>query len=187
MGYQRGNQFDAALNDEFGRLEQAINLPADALRLEVRGAAPAKPRQGTVAFADGTGWNPGAGAGLYVYTGTAWLPLSGAGAYTPSLSGVTNVGASTAYQCQWSRTGAVVWVSGKFDLDPSALGNTVLAIALPIASALVLEEQCAGTAASTVGAALIKGDASNDRALLQWDATDAGSNTWFFTFGYRLL
>lgn len=185
--YQRGNQFDAALNDEFGRLEQAINFPQDALRLDVRGAAPAKPRAGTLAYADGVGWNPGAGAGPYVHTGAAWLPLAGSGAYTPALSAVTNVSSSTAYACQWGRTGATVWVSGKLTMDPAAAGNTVLAIALPIASALALEEQCAGTAVSTVGAALIKGDSSGDQALLQWTADDLGSNTWYFSFGYRLL
>lgn len=34
--------------------------------------APAKPRDGMVVYADGTNWNPGAGAGVYVYRGAAW-------------------------------------------------------------------------------------------------------------------
>lgn len=38
---------------------------------------PTKVRQGLVAFADGTNWNPGGtGAGLYEYRGGAWHKLS---------------------------------------------------------------------------------------------------------------
>jgi len=35
-------------------------------------AAPAKPRDGMVCWADGTSWNPGSGAGLYHYRAGAW-------------------------------------------------------------------------------------------------------------------
>lgn len=38
-------------------------------------AAPAKPREGMFAFADGTTWNPGAGRGLYNYVSGAWVKL----------------------------------------------------------------------------------------------------------------
>lgn len=37
-------------------------------------AAP-KPREGLIAAADGTNWNPGAGKGLYIYYGGAWNKL----------------------------------------------------------------------------------------------------------------
>lgn len=36
---------------------------------------PDKLREGLLAFADGTNWNPGAGAGLYEYRGGAWRKL----------------------------------------------------------------------------------------------------------------
>lgn len=38
-------------------------------------AAPAKPRESDIVFADGTTWNPGAGRGLYQYVGGAWAKL----------------------------------------------------------------------------------------------------------------
>lgn len=37
---------------------------------------PDKIRDGLVAFADGTNWNPGTGQGLYEYRGGAWHKLS---------------------------------------------------------------------------------------------------------------
>lgn len=36
---------------------------------------PARPRDGHFARADGTSWNPGAGAGLYQYQEAAWVKL----------------------------------------------------------------------------------------------------------------
>lgn len=35
-------------------------------------AAPAKPRERQIAFADGTSWNPGNGKGVYVFYNNAW-------------------------------------------------------------------------------------------------------------------
>jgi len=35
-------------------------------------ASPTKPREGMFVNADGTTWNPGAGAGIYVYHATVW-------------------------------------------------------------------------------------------------------------------
>ena len=72
----------------------------------------------------------------------------GAGSYTPTLTGVTNVAASTAYACQWMRVRDVVTVSGKVDVDPTVVGSTKLGISLPIASNLSAAEQCAGVGAS---------------------------------------
>lgn len=42
---------------------------------QVTSVAPSKPRQGMLRFADGIGWNPGAGAGYYQYKGGAWIAL----------------------------------------------------------------------------------------------------------------
>lgn len=40
--------------------------------------APAKPREGMFVIADGTNWNPGYGAGPYMYVGGAYVPMFGA-------------------------------------------------------------------------------------------------------------
>lgn len=36
---------------------------------------PRQPREGMIVIADGTQWNPGAGAGYYGYRDGAWRPL----------------------------------------------------------------------------------------------------------------
>lgn len=110
--------------------------------------------------------------------------------YTPTLTGVTNVGASTAYQCQYMRVGNIVNVSGKVDVDPTAAGATQLGISLPIASNLGAAEDCAGTAfASGVagqGAAIL-GDAANNRAEMNWVAVDTTNQPMLFSFTYRII
>lgn len=45
------------------------------LHLEELHVAPARPRSGDVALADGTSWNPGSGAGFYGYYGGSWKKL----------------------------------------------------------------------------------------------------------------
>lgn len=62
------------LADELRRVANAINEP-DVIQLSVRGTAPVKPREGMIAFADGTVWDPGSGAGAYEYRGGAWQKL----------------------------------------------------------------------------------------------------------------
>lgn len=61
-------QYDStALSDEFYNIQVAINSILDGRR-DVLYAAPQKPSEGTIAFADGTSWNPGNGAGYYWYS-----------------------------------------------------------------------------------------------------------------------
>jgi hypothetical protein len=45
------------------------------LVLTVLSAAPAAPENGMIAYADGTNWNPGGGAGVYAYVSGAWTKL----------------------------------------------------------------------------------------------------------------
>lgn len=117
---------------------------------------------------------------------------TGSGTYTPTLTGVANVGASTAYVCQYLRVGNVVTVSGKVDVDPT-LGistTTQLGITLPIASNFGALEQCAGTASSPAIATQqggIYADAANDRAQLDFKAIDPNNNSWYFTFTYQII
>jgi hypothetical protein len=58
--------------DEFSQVAKAFqSTDADPILY----AAPPKPRRGTIVYADGTHWNPGAGEGPYYYNGTTWIPL----------------------------------------------------------------------------------------------------------------
>lgn len=114
------------------------------------------------------------------------------GTYTPTLTNVSNIDANTPYACQYLRVGDVVTVSGRAAIDvTSAAANTVLGISLPIASNFSAAEQCAGTANANGAVSMsagILGDATNDRAQIQYIATsNTGNNDFYFTFTYRVL
>lgn len=123
-------------------------------------------------------------------TGTANHYVA-SGTYTPTLTGVTNVAASTARKCQWIRVGRVVHVSGSLDIDPTAAAATALGISLPIGSNLALATDLGGTAAgdqaAAEAAASIRGDAANDRAELSYVAVNVNNHTMYFSFSYEVL
>ncbi len=62
-------QFLAREHEEISR---SMRDPQDILQLTTLYAAPKRPREGMLALADGSAWNPGAGAGFYGYRGGAW-------------------------------------------------------------------------------------------------------------------
>lgn len=114
-----------------------------------------------------------------------------AGAYTPTLFNVANLGASTAYSCQYLRVGGVVTVSGRVDVDPIAGATlTTLGISLPLPSVLANPHECAGTGVSPGIAgqcAAVLGDVANARASLQWTSADVTNQALYFSFTYRLI
>lgn len=123
------------------------------------------------------------------HTSLTSLPTIAAGTYTPTLTNVTNLDASTAYQAQYIRIGATVTVSGKVDVDPTAAAATELGVSLPVASNFGANEDCAGVAhqqAAQEGGA-ISADTANDRASLQFLATGTASRTMYFTFTYQVI
>jgi len=77
MKYQPGHVpeqtqgYKAWLVGELRRISNAIG-PSEFLQIDPIDVEPAKPAQGMIAFAVGVNWNPGAGAGLYVYNGISW-------------------------------------------------------------------------------------------------------------------
>lgn len=62
------------LEGELRRLWSAVQALAEG-HLPKTHAAPAKPRDGDVRYADGTDWNPGSGEGAYIYYNAAWNKL----------------------------------------------------------------------------------------------------------------
>ena len=123
-------------------------------------------------------------------TGSGAVKLA-AGTYTPTLTNTANVSASTPYSCQYQRIGNIVTVSGKVDVTATTtLTDAQLSISLPIASNLANANECAGTAFAPLVAgqgAAILGDATNDVAIMQWQAIDTNSRAMFFTFTYRII
>ena len=110
--------------------------------------------------------------------------------YTPTLTGVTNVAGTTAYASQYLRIGSTVTVSGKLDVDPTLTVLTQVGISLPIASNISSPEQIAGTAFSpdivSLGGAIL-GDATNNRAELNYVTTSLANQSLYFTFTYRIV
>jgi microcystin-dependent protein len=56
-------------------IQQAANRSEPYTQLDARAAAPERLEDGMVAYADGTNWNPGSGAGPYMYVGSAWVAM----------------------------------------------------------------------------------------------------------------
>mgnify|MGYP001491133963 CR=1 FL=1 len=110
--------------------------------------------------------------------------------YTPTSTNVTNVTASTTYQCQQMRVGNSVQVTGKIDVDPTAAGLVQVGISLNVASNLGAAEDLAGTAfapgVAGQGAAIL-GDATNNRAQLEYIAVDITNQSFYFSFMYEVI
>lgn len=112
------------------------------------------------------------------------------GTYTPSLSNTTNVTASTSYQWQYLRVGNTVTASGPVDVDPTAAGQVVLGISLPIASDFGADEDCSGVGAAIAVAsqsAGIHADTTNNRATLEWIAVDTANRKMYCTMTYQVI
>lgn len=63
------------LNETFIELGAVVDLLRDG-HLDVVYAAPTKPSQGDIRYADGTSWNPGSGEGIYFFNAAgSWVKL----------------------------------------------------------------------------------------------------------------
>lgn len=65
----------AYLQSELQKIAEAMNSPQTSLKLAVSYSPPTKFGEGTIALADGSSWNPGAGAGFYGYRSGSWHKL----------------------------------------------------------------------------------------------------------------
>lgn len=136
------------------------------------------------------GWYSG-----YVFTHVreakaAYIPIVAmSGFYTPTLTGVSNVDSSTAYDAQWIRIDNVVTVFGVVDVNTTAAASTELGISLPIPSNIQGVEGAVGTAASP-GASQsggVQGDAVNDRAQMVYNAVSGSNETMMYNIMYTLI
>lgn len=64
------------LFNELQKISSELKTPTvDSVRLNKLNVAPIRPQEDTVYNADGVSWNPGTGAGLYVYLSGAYVKL----------------------------------------------------------------------------------------------------------------
>lgn len=116
---------------------------------------------------------------LYVLSGT----------YTPTLTGVTNVAASSANVCQWMRVGNMITVAGIVGIDPTAAAATELGVSLPVASNFTTNLELGGTFGDHTTAAnigIIRADATNDRARFLINTPDTANRNYSFIFMYQV-
>lgn len=166
-------------------------LPSSIIQRGTRASQPsaASVAAGTLYFVtDETVLERSSGAAWETYSASTTL----ASTYTPTLTSVTNVDSSTGYSSQYLRVGATVTVSGKLDVNATDAGTTVqLGISLPVSSNLANAHECAGTAVAVgnmIGTtAAIIGDATNNRAELQFSPSYLLDHTFYFTFVYRVI
>ena len=119
------------------------------------------------------------------------ITASVSGTYTPTLTKVTNLsGTPNAFQCQYAKVDDVVTVSGRIGAEPTTINLlTELRVSLPVTSAISASTNVAGTATGitstpTIEACVIEGDATNDAALMRWQAGATSDHDFFFTFTY---
>jgi len=80
--YQPGNLDATSLQTlaesmriELGKIALQSSQPINYLALNTIYAAPSRIFEGMIVKADGSTWNPGSGAGCYMYRGGAWQLL----------------------------------------------------------------------------------------------------------------
>lgn len=124
-----------------------------------------------------------------IWNGSNWQYFAKSGYYTPTLTNTTNIVASTAYACQYSVNGDVVTVSGKVDIDPTAVGAIELRMSLPITSTFTNDGQAGGGAwpqviQAAIGVSAVSGGAT---VAFKTETVDISNNTYRFTFTYKIL
>lgn len=115
------------------------------------------------------------------------------GTYTPTLTGVANVDATTAFSCRYWRMGNQVMVSGRMNLDTTsgAPTSTGVRISLPIPSNFgTAATDCSGVGASDTASAEAWGilaDTVNDEALLSGASYQNINRAVYFNFTYTII
>lgn len=103
------------------------------------------------------------------------------GTYTPTLDNTTNIAASAVSSpFTYTRIGNIVTIAGGVTIDPTATGNTVLGISLPIASNFTGSTDGTGIGSSQLNnmTGNIASDATNDRLNLSFQASVNTNQAW---------
>lgn len=113
------------------------------------------------------------------------------GHYTPVLTNQTNISASTAHLCSYTRVGKHVEVDGQFDMTITAGASpTMLLISLPIAMTFSGDYQGGGTGCSFSAPNLCGGFQTHigeTKIRFRLVSTTTGNEAYSFHFGYDLF
>lgn len=114
------------------------------------------------------------------------------GEWTPTLTSVANIGASTAFVCQYLRVGNRISFAGKITIDPTLAAPTTTQIraSLPVASNFASATDAAGVfhAVDLAGeGGGIYADTVNNELVFDYDAADTGSHDFYFSGVYKII
>lgn len=108
--------------------------------------------------------------------------------FTPVVTGVANVSAVSASVARGIHVGQVVHVAGRLTITPTSGASvaTTVGIGLPVGANLDAFTDLSGVATRTSGVQVgsIIGDATNDRAQLDYTSDAASAQTWHYMFSY---
>ena len=159
-------------------------------------AAPDKPRAGQLYVADGSNWNPGYGAGPYIYQNGAWFPMFGASvnvlesAIIPCSDETSNITTGTAkrtFRMPYAATLVAVRASvntaptgSTIVIDVNKNGTTVLSTKLSIDASEKTSYTAATPAVISVTAIAIDDEISIDFDQVGSTIAGAGVKVTFF-------
>lgn len=173
----------ARCGQTLGGWNEIFSFTGNGLLINTNGAAPMKlGTNNTLALTIDTSQNA-------TFAGTVTASNLLSGTYTPTLTGVTNVAATTSAVCQYMRVGNVVTVSGAVQVDPTAAAGTALRLSLPVASNLANARELAGTGTFELNyePVRITGDVANNEALLELLPINTANQILSFHFTYLIV
>lgn len=112
------------------------------------------------------------------------------GTYTPTGTTVTNLDSVTPSLSFYQRVGDIVTVALSGTMDPTASGNVVFGISLPIASNFAAATDATGTVGGLPvvgGNSMVAADATNDRLTVNIGNSQTASTSWSAVAQYRVL
>jgi hypothetical protein len=126
---------------------------------------------------------------LYFTIGTTRHQLDQQGSdsfFTPTLTNITNLTASTAYEAYYLKVGTKVTVFGQVDIQATALGVIVLGMSFPVAVTTIFAHQASGTVSSgnNEETGHIGADDINLRAQLTLTATTTTNHRIYYHYSY---
>lgn len=106
------------------------------------------------------------------------------GAYTPAVTATLNCSALTLNSARYTRSGAVVAVSGTISGTITATGVTRISVGLPVASNFTTGNDVSGACGSAKGNGLCWSDSTTDLIVVEFNASATGAFTVAFTCQY---
>lgn len=179
-------------------IAEAAVASTPTVTYDTTNVALAKPREGQFVVADGTNWNPGYGAGPYLYLNGSYVPMFGRGsdvletaiiACSDETSAITTGTAKATFRMPWAATLVAVKAGlttaptgANFVADINKNGTTVLSTKLSVDAGEKTSYTAATPAVISVSSFAIDDEVTFDFDQVGSTITGAGVKiTLFFT------